>query len=215
MTKPAPFVIGITGGSGAGKTFVIEELKRVFGNKIVIISQDNYYKVLQRLKKERWERAIYDEPDAFDNKRLAKDIKKLINGEAVSIPVYDFKTHSRLEEELKIEPATIVILEGIFTFNVKELRRLMDYKVFLHSDGDVRLSRRLLRDIKERGQSVETVALAIKWYLEIVKPRQEHYIVPMQKYADEIVNTNSGGRSAAKILEKKIREYLKTGKFER
>ncbi|MCX6811413.1 MAG: uridine kinase [Candidatus Berkelbacteria bacterium] len=212
--KPCPFVVGITGGSGAGKTFVIDELKKIFGDKIVVISQDNYYKVLERLKKERWDRAIYDEPEAFDNKEMASDIKKLINGESVSLPVYDFKTHSRLKEEIKVDPATVVIIEGIFTFNVKELRDLMDYKVFLHSDGDVRLSRRLLRDIKERGQSVETIAKAIEWYLEVVKPRQEHYIIPMQKYADLVINTNDGSREAVKILEVKIRDYLETGKFD-
>jgi len=210
-----PFVIGVTGGSAAGKTFVINELKKAFGDQICVISQDNYYKDLKRIGRERWDRAIYDEPDAFDNKELARDIKNLINGKPTQIPVYDFKTHSRLKEEIKFEPAMVIILEGIFTFNVKELRDLMDYKVFLHSDGDVRLSRRLLRDIKERGQSVDTIAEAIEWYLNVVKPRQEHYIVPMQKYADLVLNTNAGSREAAKVLEEKIRGYLRTGKFER
>jgi uridine kinase len=212
--KPCPFVIGITGGSGAGKTFVIDELKKIFGNKITVVSQDNYYKIVKRLDKERWERAIYDEPEAFDNAEFARDIKNLINGKAVRIPVYDFKTHSRLKEEIKVEPATVIIIEGIFTFNIKKLRDLMDYKVFLHSDGDVRLSRRLIRDIKERGQSVETIAKTIDWYLNVVKPRQEHYIIPMQKYADLVINTNNGSREAVKILEAKIRDYLATGKFD-
>ena len=212
--KPCPFVIGITGGSGAGKTFVLKSLKEIFGEKITVISQDNYYKVFRRLNKERWERAVYDEPAAFANDELARDLKDLINGKAVQIPVYDFKTHSRLKEEIKVKPATIVILEGIFTFNIKKLRNLMDYKVFLFADGDVRLSRRLVRDIKERGQTVETIARTIDWYLNIVKPRQERYIVPMKKYADLVINTNHGSREAVKILEAKIRDYLANGKFD-
>lgn len=212
--KPYPFVIGITGGSGAGKTFVIDELKKIFGEKITIVSQDNYYKVIKRLDKERWERAIYDEPAAFDNQEFGRDLKDLIDGRSVQIPVYDFKTHSRLKEEIKVKPATVIIIEGIFTFNIKKLRDLMDYKVFLHSDGDVRLSRRLIRDIKERGQSVETIAKTIDWYLNVIKPRQEHYIIPMQKYADLVINTNDGSREAVKILEAKIRDYLANGKFD-
>ena len=212
--KPYPFVIGITGGSGAGKTFVLDSLKEIFGERITVISQDNYYKVFRRLDKERWERAVYDEPAAFANNELARDLKDLINGKTVQIPVYDFKTHSRLKEEIKVKPATIVILEGIFTFNIKKLRNLMDYKVFLYADGDVRLSRRLVRDIKERGQTVETIARTIDWYLNIVKPRQERYIVPMKKYADLVINTNNGSREAVKILEAKIRDYLSTGKFD-
>ncbi|MBU2595666.1 uridine kinase [Patescibacteria group bacterium] len=212
--KPYPFVIGITGGSGAGKTFVLDSLKEIFGEKITVISQDNYYKVFRRLKKERWLRAVYDEPAAFDNKELAHDLKDLINGKTVQIPVYDFKTHSRLKEEIKVKPTTIIILEGIFTFNIKKLRDLMDYKVFLFADGDVRLSRRLVRDIKERGQTVETIARTIDWYLNVVKPRQERYIVPMKKYADLVINTNHGSREAVKILEAKIRDYLTSGKFD-
>lgn len=212
--KPCPFVIGITGGSGAGKTFVIDELKKIFGDKITVVSQDNYYKVVRRLDKERWDRAIYDEPEAFDNREFARNIKDLINGHPVQIPVYDFKTHSRLKEEIKVKPSTVIIIEGIFTFNVKKLRDLMDYKVFLHSDGDVRLSRRLLRDIKERGESVETIAKTIDWYLNVIKPRQERYIVPMQKYADIVIDTNDGSREAVKILEAKIRGYLTTGEFD-
>lgn len=204
-----PYLIGITGGSASGKTRTINQLEKVFGGKIIVISQDNYYKNLKELGKERWERADYDKPDAFNNTELVSDLKSLAKGESVTLPVYDFKTHSRLKEEVKVDPAQIIILEGIFIFNVPEIRDLIDYKVFLHADGDVRLSRRLLRDINQRGQDPKNIAQAIQWYLEVVKPKQERYIIPMERYADKVVNVNAGAKSAIEHLEEKIREMFK------
>jgi len=204
-----PYIIGITGGSGAGKTRTINLLEKVFGDKIVVISQDNYYIDLKELSKERWDRANLDTPDAFKNDELITDIKNLIKGESVTLPVFDFKTHSRKKKEIKVNPAQIIMIEGLFTFNVKKLRDLMDFKIFLHTDGDVRLSRRLIRDINQRGQTVKNIAQAIQWYLEVVKPRQEKYIIPMEKYADKAIDSNSGTRKAVTFLEKKIRSILK------
>jgi len=204
-----PYIIGITGGSGAGKTRTINLLEKVFGDKIVVISQDNYYRDLKELNKERWDRADLDTPGAFKNDELIADIKNLVKGESVTLPIFDFKTHSRKKREIKVNPAQIIMIEGLFTFNVKKLRDLMDFKIFLHTDGDVRLSRRLIRDINQRGQSVKNIAQAIQWYLEVVKPRQEKYIIPMERYADKVIDSNSGTRKAVTFLEKKIRGILK------
>lgn len=202
MTKP--YIIGITGPTASGKTFVVEQLKKHFGPKIVVLSQDNYYKDFKELVKERWERADYDRPESFLNNALIVDLKNLKAGEKVSVPIYDFTSHSRLKKELEISPAEIIILEGIFIFNIEDVRSLIDLKVFLESDADVRLARRLLRDILERGQKIETIEKSIKWYLEMVKPQQEKYILPMKKYADLAINTNEGGIVAVDILKEKI-----------
>ena len=206
-----PFIIGITGGSASGKTRTINQLEKVFGSKIVVISQDNYYKNLKELGRERWDRADYDKPEAFNNQELVVDLKNLIKGKAVSLPIYDFKTHSRKKEEIKVASAQIIIVEGIFIFNVPEIRELFDFKVFLHADGDVRLSRRLLRDINQRGLDPKTIAQSIQWYLEVVKPKQERYIIPMEKYADKVINTNAGSNGAIEFLGKKIKGILKDG----
>jgi uridine kinase len=206
-----PFIIGITGGSASGKTRTINQLEKVFGHKIIVISQDNYYKDLKELGQERWERADYDRPEAFNNQDLIADLKKLIKGETVSLPIYDFKTHSRVKEKIKMGTARVIIIEGIFIFNVADVRELLDYKVFLHADGDIRLSRRLLRDINKRGLDPKNIAQSIQWYLEVVKPKQERYIMPMEKYADKVINTNAGSNGAIEFLDKKIKGILADG----
>jgi len=205
------FVIGVTGATGSGKTFVIEELKKIFSPKVVVISQDNYYKNLEELGVERWDRANYDKPESFDNNSLAKDLSNLKKGHPVHLPVYDFKTHSRLASEVMVKPAQIIIIEGIFIFNILSLRKLMDLKIFLQSEADIRLSRRLLRDIQERGRKAENLAESINWYLKVVKPNQEKYIIPMKRYADMMINTNEGGIAAVDILKKKIQNILAGG----
>jgi len=208
MNKDSVYLIGITGGSASGKTRTINKLEDIFGDDIVVISQDNYYKNIEELGKERWDRADYDTPKAFKNKELVSDLKKLMAGESVTIPIYDFKTHSRKEEEMQVDPVSVIIIEGLFIYNVSQIRNLLDYKVFLHADGDIRLSRRLLRDINDRGQSVKNIAQSIQWYLETVKPKQEKYIIPMEKYADKVIDVNSGTGEAVKFLEEKIRMIL-------
>ncbi len=212
--KDSAYLIGITGGSASGKTRTINQLEDIFGDDIVVISQDNYYKNLEELGKERWDRADFDTPNAFKNDELVSDLKKLMTGESVTIPIYDFKTHSRKEEEMQVDPAHVILIEGLFIYNVKEIRELLDYKVFLHADGDIRLSRRLLRDINDRGQSVKNIAQSIQWYLEAVKPKQEKYIIPMEKHADKVIDVNSGTSQAVRFLEEKIRKILNSRKQE-
>jgi len=203
------FIIGITGGTAAGKTEVIKRLEDVFGPKITVISQDNYYLDLKQLGKERWARANFDTPKAIDNQLLVKHLKKIARGEKAKIPIYDFKTHSRKKETLEIGPSPIIIIEGIFVLNVKEIRDLLDLKVFLHTDADVRLARRLIRDIYKRGLNVKELAENLQWYLEVVKPQQEKWVLPSKKYADLVLNTNTGARHAANKLTALIREKIK------
>ncbi len=204
------FLIGITGGTAAGKTQTIERLEETFGPKITVISQDNYYLDLKHLGEERWERANLDTPKAIDNELLLKHLKKLKKGEEVEVPIYDFKTHSRKKETLKLGPAPVVIVEGIFVLTVKAIRKLLDLKVFLDADADVRLARRLLRDIYKRGLSVKELAQNLQWYLEVVKPQQEKWVLPSKKYADLVLNTNEGTRLAVEKLSKIIAKKLRT-----
>jgi len=203
-----PFIIGITGGTASGKTFVIEALKDRFNGRILIISQDQYYKGERVLFQNRWERANLDSPEAFDNKLLVSHLKNLIKGKAVLTPVYDYKTHLQLKNKIPLEPRPIIILEGILIFNIPEIRKLLDYKIYLQADPDIRLARRLLRDIEERGVTISNLRGTIEWYMNNVKPMHDKFIHPMKQYADLILDTNKGSLKAAeeiaKIIEKKL-----------
>jgi uridine kinase len=180
FTKSKPYIIGISGPTACGKTYVIEELKKIFDDKILVISQDQYYKDISKLKLERFERANYDIPEAFENNELIKDIKNLLKGKSVTLPQYDFITHTRLKGEIKVKPAEIIIIEGILIFYDPKLRAMMDFKVFLEADPDIRLSRRLIRDIEERGRTVKNLRETIDFYLRTVKPMQKNMSCPFQ-----------------------------------
>ena len=203
------YLIGITGPTASGKTYVIESLKKLFGEKILVISQDQYYKDKSKLKLERFERANYDIPEAFENDELASDILELLAGRMVTLPQYDFATHTRKEGEIEVKSAPIIIIEGILIFYHKKLRDLLDLKVFLESDTDIRLCRRLIRDIEERGFKTKDLKETIDFYLSTVKPMQEKYVFPQKKFADLILNTNKGGRKAIKVLEEHILGILR------
>lgn len=205
------YIIGISGSTASGKTYVVEQLKKTFGDKIVVISQDQYYKDFSKLKLERFERANYDVPEAFENEKLINDVKQLLAGHCVYLPQYDFATHTSKKGQIKVCPAPIIIIEGILVFHSAQLRKLFDFKVFLDADPDIRLCRRLIRDIKERGHKIETLIETIDFYLTTVKPMQEKYVLPLKKYADLVLNTNEGGKEAVKILEEKILQILKKG----
>lgn len=206
-----PYIIGITGGTASGKTFVIEALKDRFNGKILVISQDQYYKGQRVLFLNRWERANLDSPEAFDNKLLISHLKSLIAGKTVMAPVYDYKTHLRLKNKIPLEPRPVIILEGILIFNIPEIRDLLDYKIYLQADPDIRLARRLLRDIEERGVTISNLKGTIEWYMNNVKPMHDKFIHPMKKYADLILNTNKGSLEAAEEIAKIIDSKLNKG----
>lgn len=203
-----PYLIGITGMTGSGKTYVIDSLQKKFGQEILVISQDNYYKDTSRLGLERWERANYDRPTAFDNGLLIRDLHKLLARETIESLHYDYQSKHRSKAVKKLTPRPIIIVEGIMIFAIDELLKLFDLKVYLESDGDVRLARRILRDFDERGVTIADTKKTIQWYLTQVKPNQEKYILPAAKKADLIIDTNEGGFKAVVILEKRIRKIL-------
>jgi len=203
-----PYIIGITGLSASGKSYAVRKLEEKFRDQIVFISQDNYYKDESKIGLERWERAKYDNPQAFDNAMLADDVEKLIQGKSIKSPKYDFATRHRMGKIIKLKPSPIIIIEGLFIFNLPILRNLMGMKVFLYSDPDVRLARKLIRDIEERGATVKNLKASIKQYLDVVKPMQEAFILPEKRYANLVINTNEGGKVAVRILERYINDKL-------
>lgn len=209
MTPQKPFVIGITGGTASGKTFVIEALKDAFDGKILVISQDQYYKGERVKRMDRWERANLDQPSAFDNELLEKHLHDLIEGKTVLAPVYNYQLHQQTRAKVPMEPKAVIVLEGIMIFNDERLRNLMDWKVYLEAAPDIRLARRLLRDIEERGVTIENLRSSIEWYVQNVKPMHDKYIHPMKQYADARLNTDKGSLEAANEVKEKVKEILK------
>lgn len=177
-------VIGVAGGSASGKTTIVNKIKEHFGNEIVVISHDNYYKAHDNTSYEERAKLNYDHPDAFETDRMANDIRHLIKGNSIEIPVYDFSIHNRSNQTLTIEPKSIIIIEGILILENKELRDLMDIKIFVDTDSDERLMRRIKRDMVERARSIESI---IAQYSDTVKPMHEKFVEPSKKYADVII----------------------------
>lgn len=207
--KSKPYVIGIIGGTASGKTFVIEALKDYFDGKILVISQDQYYKGERVKKMDRWERANMDQPGAFDNDLLEKHLKDLVAGKTVLAPVYNYQMHQQTKAQVPLEPKPVIVLEGILLFNDKKIRDLIDWKVYLEAAPDIRLARRLLRDIEERGVTIENLRSSIEWYVQVVKPMHDKYIHPMKQYADVRLNTDKGSLDAANAVKEKIKSVMR------
>ncbi|MBF0710753.1 MULTISPECIES: uridine kinase [unclassified Gemella] len=201
-----PLVIGIVGGSGSGKTTVtkrvIEELSQ---DKVVLIEQDYYYKNQDHLTMEERVKTNYDHPDAFDNDLLAQHLQELIQGREVDMPIYDYVNHTRSSETKHQESKEVIILEGLFGLYSKTLREQLDIKIFVDTPSDIRILRRLLRDMKERGRSVESV---ISQYLTSVRPMHEQYIQPTRQYADIVIPDGGYNDIAVDILLTKIKSIL-------
>lgn len=199
-------LIGISGGSGSGKTTVAENLVQRIGEEhIVLLKQDYYYKDNSHLSFEERSNLNYDCPDAFDTELLIEQLQNLLDGIGIDQPLYDFTIHNRKPERVRVEPRPIVLLEGILILDNSAVRDLMDIKVFVDADPDIRLLRRVLRDTKERGRSVDSIA---DQYLETVRPMYEKYIHPTKKYADIIVPKGGFNHVAIDILEARIQSYL-------
>jgi len=181
--------IGIAGGTGSGKTTLTEHLVSRFGDDIAVVHHDNYYKRQDCSFEERCKQN-YDHPDAFDTDLMIRDLKKLKAGETIYCPVYDYAIHNRTDETVEIKPAKVVIVEGILIFQSKELRDLLDIKIFVETDADVRILRRIVRDVKERGRTLDSV---VSQYLTTVKPMHEQFVEPSKRKADLIVP--EGGRN--------------------
>lgn len=199
-------IIGICGGTGSGKTTVANRiLESVSTDEVVFIQQDSYYRDLQDLPLDLRQVANFDHPDALDNDLLVNHVRKLRAGEAIDLPLYDFKANARLVETRRVEPKPIVIVEGILIFAEPRLREHLDIKVFVDTPDDIRFIRRLRRDIAERGRTVESV---IEQYLGTVRPMHMQFVEPSKRYADVIIPEGGHNLVSIDLLSGKIRERL-------
>ena len=201
-----PIIIGVTGGTGSGKTTVTRKIIEEFGDvSLAYIPQDAYYKDQSHLTMDERVLTNYDHPFAFDNDLLSEHIRPLLDGQAVQMPVYDFTQHYRAEETIRVEPKEVIIIEGILIFSDKDLRDLMDIKVFVDTDDDIRIIRRIKRDMAERGRSLDSI---IDMYTSIVKPMHEQFIEPTKKFADIIIPEGGSNNVAIDLMTTKIRSII-------
>ena len=198
-------VIGIAGGSGSGKTTLMKNLIEKFGNVITVLSHDNYYKRHDELTYEERCLLNYDEPAAFDTSLMVYQLDQLRHGQCIDCPVYDFTVHNRSNEIIRVVPEKVIIVEGILIFESQELRDLMDIKIYVDTDADVRLCRRIKRDVNKRGRSLESV---LTQYQQTVKPMHEKYVEPSKKYADLVVPEGGKNYVALDMIEGRIRRHL-------
>lgn len=198
-------VIGIAGGTASGKTTLMKNLIADFGGEVTILSHDNYYKRHDDMTYEQRCKLNYDEPGAFDTSLMVYHLDQLRHGLTIDCPVYDFTVHNRSNETITLVPRKVIIVEGILIFENPELRRLMDIKIFVDADADVRLCRRIKRDVTKRGRSLESV---LTQYQETVKPMHEMYVEPSKKFADLVVPEGGKNLVALSMIEGHIRRYL-------
>lgn len=200
-----PVVIGVAGGTGSGKTTVARKLVEQFAESVVYLEQDSYYKDQSHLSLEERKKTNYDHPLAFDNELLIDHLHKLLNYQPIDKPVYDYTLHTRSKETIRLTPKDVIILEGILVLEDKRLRDLMDIKIFVDTDADVRILRRIERDIKERGRTLESV---IDQYLRVVRPMHLQFVEPSKRYADIIIPEGGHNQVAINLLINQIRTYL-------
>ena len=198
-------VIGIAGGTGSGKTTLMKNLIAAFENDVTILSHDNYYKRHDDLTYEERCKLNYDEPAALETDLMAIHLDQLRHGQAIDCPVYDFTQHNRSNETIRIEPRKVIIVEGILIFENQPLRDLMDIRIFVDTDSDVRLCRRIKRDVNKRGRSLESV---LQQYQETVKPMHEMYVEPSKKFANIIVPEGGKNLVALDMITGRIKRHL-------
>ncbi len=198
-------VIGIAGGTGSGKTTLMNNLIRRFGNVVTVLSHDNYYKRRDELTYEERTKINYDEPDALETDLMARHLECLRRGETVECPIYDFTQHNRSNKTIPITPKRVIIVEGILIFENKALRDLMDIKIFVDTDADIRLCRRIKRDVNKRGRSLESV---LEQYQTTVKPMHEKYVEPSKKFADIVVPEGGKNYIALDMIMGRIQRHL-------
>lgn len=199
-------LIGIAGGTGSGKTTLADKLVESFGsNEVSILRHDNYYKRHDEMCYEERCKLNYDHPDAFDTDLLCEHIRMLKSGKSVNMPVYDYTIHNRSDQTIAVACAPVIVLEGILIFAEPELCKLMDIKVFVDTDADVRILRRIIRDVKERGRSLDSV---ISQYLTTVKPMHEQFVEPSKRMADIIIPEGGENIVALEMLIERVKKHL-------
>ncbi len=200
-------VIGVAGGTGSGKSTLVKKLQEAFVEKDVItLSHDYYYKQNNDISLEERRKLNYDHPQSFDTDMMIEHVKALKDGVAIERPVYSFVDHNRLKETVRVIPAKVLIVEGILIFENKKLRDLMDIKVFVDTDADIRMARRILRDVRERGRSMESV---VGQYIATVKPMHEEFVEPSKKYADVIIPEGGFNSVAVAMLIENIKSVIR------
>ncbi|PTF97714.1 uridine kinase [Staphylococcus chromogenes] len=201
-------IIGIAGGSGSGKTSVTNEImKNLDGHSVALIEQDFYYKDQSHLTFEERLKTNYDHPFAFDNDLLIENLKDLKVGKSVEVPTYDYTIHTRSDKKIAFEPKDVIIVEGIFALENETLRNMMDVKIYVDTDADLRILRRLIRDTKERDRTMESV---VDQYLNVVRPMHNQFIEPTKKFADIIIPEGGSNKVAIDIMTTKIQALVQT-----
>jgi uridine kinase len=199
-------VIGICGGSGSGKTTIVRKISELVSD-FVFIPQDSYYKSAEFISNANITAFNFDHPDAFDNPLIIEQLSALKRGERIEMPTYDFVHHRRTEETVKVSPKKVVIFEGIMVFTNKDVRDLIDLKIFVDTPDDIRFIRRLIRDIKERGRTVDSV---VEQYLNVVRPGHYQFIEPTKAYADIIIPEGGANERALDVLVSFINSVINT-----
>ena len=198
-------VIGIAGGTGSGKTTLMNNIMTEFDQKVTVLSHDNYYKRHDDLTFEERCNLNYDEPDAIETSLMVEHLKQLRQGQAIDCPVYDFTRHNRSQETVRIVPKEVIIVEGILIFENEQLRDLMDIRLFVDTDADVRLCRRIKRDVTKRGRTLESV---LHQYQSTVKPMHEKYVEPSKKYANLVIPEGGKNQVALDMIMGRIQRHL-------
>lgn len=201
-------IIGIAGGSGSGKTTIAQDIaSRLRGESVALISHDSYYKDHSELSLEDRARINYDHPDAFDTELLIRHLRKLRAGEAIEVPIYNYATHGRMRDTRRVEPARVVIVEGILVLQDEGLRSMMDIKIFVDADADIRFIRRLERDVRDRGRALQSI---VEQYRTTVRPMHREYCETTKRYADIIIPRGGKNHVAIDIIAVKLQAILAT-----
>jgi len=198
-------IIAVAGGSASGKSSIVKKIDETFEDDLIVIGHDNYYKAHDDISFDQRSKLNYDYPGAFDNELFYADLLKLQQGKSIDMPRYDYTIHTRSKETTRISPSKIILIEGILVLEDKKIRDITDTKVFIDADSDVRLQRRILRDTKERGRSLESV---LEQYIKQVKPMHEKYVEPTKKYADIIIPRGAKNSKGIEILIKHIADMI-------
>lgn len=196
-----PKIVAIAGGTASGKSTIVKIIAETFKDDLIVVGHDNYYKAHDDLDFDQRKLLNYDHPQAFDTDLFCEDLKKLLAGIEIDMPLYDYKIHTRSKETIKLRAKKIILIEGILVLYDKKIRELTDTKVFVDADSDIRLKRRILRDTVERGRSLES---CLTQYIEQVKPMHEKYVEPSKKYADIIIPRGAKNKKGIEILSKHI-----------
>ena len=198
-------VVGIAGGTGSGKTTITKKLMQRFGGDVSVIYHDNYYKAHHNMSYEERSRLNYDHPDSFDTDLLIQAVKDLKAGRSVTCPVYDYTIHDRSDKVIVVRPAKVIIVEGLLIFQSRELCQQMDIKIYVDTDADVRILRRIVRDVRDRGRSLDSV---VNQYLSTVKPMHEQFVEPSKRNADIIIPEGGHNQVAMEMVMERVRAHI-------